>query len=153
MCGCGSNHRRGNARFDVSWFQDRAYGSTINCSDAASIVSAYANMVGIDFRYHILEHESAGGFDLNYIQAIGWTGFSETPFLSGRGAFRYHAVVGPADGRFFDATLALDGDGTPTALPSTLLLATGLTAVDYTRALSSEWMDVVSSVDEKVRLR
>lgn len=141
------------ARFDLSAFQERDNGDIINCSDAASIVSTYANMVGIDFRYHILQHRWASGFDLNYIQAIGWEGFTETPFFGGRGAFRYHAVVGPPDGRFFDATLALDGDGTPTSLPATLLLAQGMHETDYLRALSSEWMDVESSVDEKVRVR
>ncbi len=141
------------ARFDLSAFQLRANGSTINCSDAGSILSTYANMVGIDFRYHILQHEWASGFDLNYIQAIGWEGFTETPFFSGRGAFRYHAVVGPPDGRIFDATLALDGDGTPTALPATLLLVQGLSETDYLRGLSSEWMNVEATVDEKVRVR
>jgi hypothetical protein len=141
------------ASFDLSELQDRANGDIINCSDAGSIVSAYANMVGIDFRYHILTHQWASGFDLNYIQAIGWEGFTETPFTSGRGGFRYHAVVGPPDGRFFDATLALDGDGTPTALPATLLLAQGMMPDDYKRALSSEWMNVRTTHDEKVRLR
>ena len=142
-----------DASFDLSEFQDRASGDIINCSDAGSIVSTYANMVGIDFRYHILTHEWASGFDLNYIQAIGWEGFTETPFTSGRGGFRYHAVVGPPDGRFFDATLALDGDGTPTSLPSMLLLAQGMMPDDYKRALSSEWMSVRTTHDEKVRVR
>jgi hypothetical protein len=141
------------AVFDASRFQDRVNGSTINCSDAGSIVSTYANMVGIDLRYHILQHRTDAGFDLNYIQAIGWMGFTETPFTSGRGAFRYHAVVGPPDGRFFDGTLALDGDGTPTALPSSALLAAGMPPNDYKRDLSSQWADVVTSIDEKVRVR
>jgi len=141
------------AVFQLSWFQDRDFGSIINCSDAGSILSTYANMVGIDFRYHILTHGAASGFDLNYIQPIGFTRFSETPFTSGRGAFRYHAVVGPPDGRFFDATLALDGDGTPTAPPHRLLLAQGLDPTEYLRDLSSEWSGIVTSVDEKVRVR
>ena len=141
------------AVFDLTDFQVRGDGSTINCSDAGSIVSAYANMVGVDLRYHILQHGSASGFDLNYIQAIGWEGFTETPFTSGRGGFRYHAVVGPPDGSFFDATLALDGDGTPTSLPATLLLAQGMPADDYLRALSSEWTYITTRVDEKVRIR
>ncbi len=142
-----------DAVFDASQFQDRANGDVINCSDAASIVSSYANMMGIDLRYHILTHRTDTGFDLNFIQAIGWMGFTETPFTSGRGAFRYHAVVGPPDGRFFDATLALDGDGTPTALPSVLLLAEGMMPDDYKRDLSSEWMDVQTTMDDKVRIR
>ncbi|MDW8361947.1 MAG: hypothetical protein RMK74_06085 [Myxococcales bacterium] len=141
------------ASFDLSWFQDRAYGDVVNCSDAASIVSTYASMVGVDFRYHILQHRWADGFDLNYIQAIGWPGFTERPFVTGRGGFRYHAVVGPPDGTFYDATLALDGDGRPEAPPHSLLLPTGLSPTVYLRALSSEWMNVVASVDAKVRLR
>jgi hypothetical protein len=141
------------AIFDASRFQERTNGETINCSDAGSIVSTYANMVGIDLRYHILAHRFASGFDLNYIQAIGWMGFTEAPFTSGRGSFRYHAVVGPPDGRFFDATLALDGDGTPTAPPHTSLLAHGMDPMDYKTALSSEASSVATSVDEKVRLR
>jgi hypothetical protein len=141
------------AVFEASRFQDRADGTTINCSDAASIVSSYANMVGIDLRYHILTHRYLSGFDLNFIQAIGWMGFTETPFTSGRGAFRYHAVVGPPDGRFFDATLALDGDGIPTAPPHDLLLPQGLPEIDYKRALSSQWADIETSIDEKVRIR
>lgn len=141
------------AEFEASHFQDRAWGSIINCSDAASIVSTYANMVGLDFRYHILEHETDGGFDLNYIQAIGYDTFDDTPFDSGRGAFRYHAVVGPADGSFYDSTLALDGDGMPASLPAELLLAKGMDPDAYKEALSSEWYDVVTLVDEQVEVR
>jgi hypothetical protein len=141
------------ATFDVSQFQRRGYGDVINCSDAASIVSAYANMVGADIRYHILERPDGDGFDLNYIRAIGTIDFTETPFTGGRGAFRYHAVTGPADGVFYDATLALDGDGEPTAPPSTFLLAQGMLPMDYLVALSSEWSLVDTLMDEKVRLR
>jgi hypothetical protein len=141
------------ARFDLSWFQDRAFGEVVNCSDAASIVSTFANMVGIDFRYHILTHRTSSTFDLNYIQPIGFSEFSNTPFTSGRGAFRYHAVVGPEDGTFFDATLALDGDDEPTSLPTALLLAQGLVPVEYLRALSTEFESIRTRVDEKVRVR
>lgn len=141
------------ATFDLSRFQDRLDGSIINCSDAASIVSTYSNMVGIDLRYHILRHQTDRRFDLNYIQAIGWEGFTSAPFFSGRSAFSYHAVVGPPDGRFFDATLALDGDGVPAAAPFTLLLVQGLAPDDYLRALSSEWTQVRTDVDMKVRIR
>ncbi len=139
--------------FEVVQFQRRNWGDVINCSDAASIVSTYANMVGADIRYHILEKGNGDGFDLNYIQAIGFMTFTETPFTGGRGAFRYHAVTGPPDGTFYDATLALDGDGTPTALPATLLLAKGMLPDDYLFDLSSEWDVVNTYMDEKVRLQ
>jgi hypothetical protein len=139
--------------FYIVAFQRRDFGSTINCSDAASILSSYANMIGIDLRYHILEHAWADGFDLNYIQAIGFTAFDETPFVGGGGSFGYHAVTGPVDGTIYDATLALDGDGTPTAPPFTLLLAEGLSAHDYLFDLSSDWADVVIHTDDTVTLR
>lgn len=140
-------------QYEALHFQTRDFGAIINCSDASSILSTFANMIGIDLRYHILRKWGSGGFDLNFIQAIGWPGFTETPFTGGRGAFSYHSVVGPPDTTFFDATLALDGDGVPTALPSTALLAAGMPATDYIRDLSSEWMTVTPRLDEKVRVR
>ncbi len=139
--------------FYIVAFQRRDYGSTINCSDAAGIVGAYANMVGIDMGYHIIEHAWDTGFDLNFIQPIGFTTFSETPFRGGGGSFSYHAVAGPSDGTVFDATLALDGDGTPTALPCTALLAEGLDPDEYLFDLSSQYADVIIHIDDKVTLR
>lgn len=140
-------------RFYVSYFQRRTFGDVINCSDAASIVSSYANMVGVDIRYHILRGPDSSGFDLNFIKAIGTPDFDETPFLSGGGSFRYHAVVGPSDGSFYDATLLLDGDGTPTALPATALLATGMDPTDYLIALSSEWPIINVTQDDLTELQ
>ena len=140
------------ASFELSRFLERADGSTINCSDAASIVSTFANMVGIDLRYHIIQHDFLDRFLLNYLHAIGWD-FAASPFTSGRNAFRYHAVVGPPDTTIFDATLALDGDGTPAAPPHELLLVQGLTQMDYLVGLSPEWDSVRVFVDEKVNVR
>lgn len=142
-----------NSQFDLSAFLVRENGDTINCSDAASLVSTFANMVGVDIRYHILQRGDGMGFDLNYIRAIGQPVFDETPFIGDRGRFSYHAVVGPPDGTFYDGTLQLDGDGTPTAPPHVPLLAAGMVAVDYLIALSSEWDIVDTSMDEKVELR
>lgn len=139
--------------FFAGAFQRRDYGSTINCSDAAGIVGAYANMVGIDMRYHILTHAWRDGFDLNYIQPIGFTAFDETPFLFGGGSFSYHAVAGPPDGSIFDATLALDGDGVPTAPPHTFLLAEGLPPADYLFDLSSDWAGIRVRYNETVELQ
>jgi hypothetical protein len=139
--------------FFAGAFQRRDWGSTINCSDAAGIVGAYANMVGIDMRYHILTHAWNDGFDLNYIQPIGFDAFDETPFAMGGGSFSYHAVAGPADGSIYDATLALDGDGVPTAPPHTFLLAQGLPPHDYLFDLSSDWEGVRVRFNETVELR
>ncbi|AKF09701.1 hypothetical protein [Sandaracinus amylolyticus] len=143
------------ATFSMQRFEERASGSVVNCSDAASILTAYANMVGIDLRYHILTNVAGAqvGFDLNYIRAIGGTEFDETPFDSGRGGFRYHAIVGSRDGRTWDATLAVDGDGTPAAPPHLPLLVQGLEPDVYLAALSSEPARIRADYDERVRIR
>lgn len=143
------------AVFAMQSYEDRRYGSIINCTDAASIVSAYANMTGIDLRYHILTNARGidYGFDLNFIQAIGMPAFDETPFDSGRGGFRYHAIVGSRDGRTWDATLALDGDGAPGTAPFAQRLVQGMAPADYLRALSSEWDQIQTELDEKVRIQ
>ncbi len=141
------------ANFDLTRFQERVNGDVINCSDAASIVSTYANMVGLDFRYHILQHRTERGFDLNYLRAIGGAEFAFAPFTSGRNAFSYHAVTGPADGDFFDATLALDGDDDPSSAPHELWLVQEIPPMDYLNALSPEGSQIGVRVDEQVRIR
>lgn len=140
------------AVFDMDAFEERDNGSVVNCSDSASILSSYANMVGLDYRYHILRRGNAG-FDLNYIQAIGGTMFDETPFDGGGSGFSYHAIVGARDGTTWDATLAVDGDGAPGSLPSTLLLVQGLDARAYLEALSSQASEISTTFDDHVRIR
>ena len=147
------SRRLNDGVFRIVAFQRRDDGSVINCSDAASIVSSYANMVGIDLRYHIIQHATEGGFDLNYIRPIGFTAFDETPFRSGGGSFSYHAITGPPDGTVYDATLALDGDGDPGAPPHTALMATGLSPSEYLFDLTSEWDQVIIHIDDRVTLQ
>lgn len=137
------------ATFDLVRFLRRSRGNVINCSDAASIVGTFANMIGVDLRYHILRNDDRG-FDLNFIRAIGTADFSETPFTSGRGGFSYHAVVGPEDGTIYDGTLALDGDGTPTAMPARELLPRAMPPEQYYEALSSEWESIASTFNDRV---
>lgn len=143
------------AVFYAQDFEERTHGHIINCSDAASILSTYGNMVGVDLRYHILTNRAGidYGFGLNYLQAIGASSFAPSPFDSGRRAFRYHAIVGTHDGHTWDATLAVDGDGDPLHAPFSLLLVQGLDPTAYLRALSSEAMNVATTLDQKVRLR
>ena len=56
------------AEFDFTGFLARRNGSTVNCSDCASILEAYADMVGADLSYTIILQN----FDLNYIKAIAY---------------------------------------------------------------------------------
>ena len=140
------------ASFELSRFAELVDGTTINCSDAASIVSTYANMLGVDLRYHIIQHQFRDRFELNYLHAIGRE-FAPSPFVSGRSAFRYHAIVGPPDTSVFDATLAVDGDDDPGSAPNELLLVQGLSESEYLTRLSPEADDVRVFIDEKVRIR
>jgi len=146
----------GDAVFDLSRFQELGLGNTINCTDAASIVSSYANMVGIDFRYHIIRHASAGGFLLNYLQGIGSADFAFSPFESGRNSFSYHAIVGgdlTTSYTVFDATAAVDGDDDPSSAPHTQLLVQGMLPNDYLAALSPEPTNLNVFQDQKVRIQ
>lgn len=143
----------GGGVFSMQAFQDRAYGSIINCSDAASIVSSYANMVGLDFRYRILTHRYAAGFTLNYLKGIGASDFTFSPFTSGRNSFRYHAIVSSRDVRTWDATLAVDGDGAPSASPFRELLVQGLDPTTYLEDLSPEASNIVTQMDERTRIQ
>ncbi|MBN8609511.1 MAG: hypothetical protein J0L92_02945 [Deltaproteobacteria bacterium] len=143
----------GGGSFEMQAFEERRYGPVINCSDAASIVSAYANMIGLDFRYRILTHRTDSGFLLNYLQGIGSDAFRFSPFDSGRNSFRYHAIVNSRDARTWDATLAVDGDGTPSSSPFTQLLVEGLDPMAYLTALSPEAAEIATQMDDNVRIQ
>lgn len=114
--------------FYLSDFLARKDGSVVNCSDAANILGAYANMVGVRLDHLIIEP----GFDLNYIQAIGYTDFTSCPFGPGGCGFSYHAVTTYADAfQIWDATLALDGDADPGTPPHVELLVQSIEATEY----------------------
>ncbi len=103
-------------------------GSTVNCSDCASILAAWANMLGVELAYSIVLQN----FDLNYIMAIGGSEFTHCPFGSWGCSFSYHAVA-TNDGAatIWDATLALDGDADPGNPPSDTLLVQSIDGEEY----------------------
>lgn len=120
------------ARFDLTSFLKRSKGSTVNCTDCASILSTYANMVGSKLHYAII----GSNFSLNPIMGIGSSVFG-SPFDSGRFSFSYHAVTTPdATKTIDDATLALDGDTDPKVAPQTKLLVQDVTGSEYLTRLS-----------------
>ena len=117
-----------NAEFDFTSFLARRNGSTVNCSDCASILEAYADMLGANLKYTIILQN----FDLNFIKAIGGTDYTHCPFGSSGCGFSYHAVTTPDDAAtIFDATLALDGDDDPGAGPFTELLVQAIDGTEY----------------------
>ena len=85
-------------------WRKRSRGKVVNCSDCASILSTYTNMIGAKLHYAII----GWNFKLNPILGIGAMMFG-SPFDSGRLGFSYHAVTTP------DATMTID-DATLAAL-------------------------------------
>jgi hypothetical protein len=118
--------------FYLSDFLARKDGNVVNCSDSANILGAYANMVGVRLDHLIIEP----GFDLNYIQAIGYTTFTSCPFGPGGCGFSYHAVTTyPAAYQIWDATLALDGDDDSGSPPHVELLVQSIDGAEYLERL------------------
>lgn len=117
-----------DAHFDLTGFLARRRGSTVNCTDCAAILEAFANMLGASLSYTIILEN----FSLNQIKAIGGTDYTNCPFGPSSCGFRYHAVTTSSDGAtIWDATLALDGDTDPGALPATELLVQSIGADEY----------------------
>ncbi len=116
------------AVFELSAFLRPDAGRTVNCSDCASILATWANMLGAPMVYSIVLQN----FDLNYIQAIGGSGFTHCPFGSWGCSFSYHAVTTNDGGAtIWDATLALDGDADPSNPPHELLMVEHIPAEEY----------------------
>jgi hypothetical protein len=121
-----NNWERGH--FYFTDFLERRFGSTVNCSDCASILVSYANMIGVPLNYLII----GWNFRLNQIMAIGGDEFSNCPFGPGGCGFSYHAVTGGLDYELiWDATLALDGDENPSELPSETLMVQSISEGEY----------------------
>ena len=121
-----------SARFDLTSFLKRSRGNIVNCTDCASILSSFSNMIGASLHYSIIGFS----FSLNPIMGIGATTYG-SPFESGRMAFNYHAVTThDASKTINDATLALDGDSDPTVAPQTKLLVQNISGSDYLKRLS-----------------
>jgi len=126
----------GAARFDLGLFLKRSRGTTVNCTDCASILSTYTNMLGVKLHYAIIQGSGTTGFSLNPIMGIGSTVFG-SPFDSGRMSFNYHAVTTQDSTKTInDATLAVDGDTDPKTAPQTKLLVQDLTGTNYLTRLS-----------------
>lgn len=116
--------------FDCTAFLERLKGGIglgyyVNCSDCATFVSTFANVLGCDLWQSRM---GSGFFHLNPILAIG--GSTWEPACHGvdgwSDGFGYHEVAwtGACDSneRIFDACLKVDNDADPTGPPQTPLL-------------------------------
>ena len=121
--GGGSSHYSAGP-FDCTQFIDRLHGGTgngiyVNCSDCASILSTFANVLGCD----LWQSRMGYGFALNALLAIGSNVWQPACGWSG---FSYHEVAWEAactaNDDVFDACLEVNGNNPPTNPPYAPLL-------------------------------
>ena len=128
--GGGSSHYSWGA-FDCTAFIERLQGGFgngvyVNCSDCATFVSTFANILGCDLWQSRMSGASA--FGLNPMLGIGSSTWE--PCCHGEpgwsDAFGYHEVAWTGactvTERVYDGCLQVDGDADPTVAPHTALL-------------------------------
>ncbi len=115
----------GVPRFLVDAFIDRLLGGPgagplVNCSDCATIVSTFANILGCDLWQSKMGLVTPP-FGLNPIRSIGFDNFTTL-----NGAFTFHEVAWSGDctefDTVYDACLHTDADVNPTAAPHSAFL-------------------------------
>jgi len=121
--GGGSSHYS-FSDFDGTHFIERLRGGIgngiyVNCSDCATIVASFANVLGCD----LWQSRMGFGFGLNELLAIG---SSVWQTACGWPGFSYHEVAWEAactaNDDVYDACLKVDGDRDPTGPPQVPLL-------------------------------
>ncbi len=122
--GGGSAYTDFHTTFYCTAFLDRmrggpGLGEFVNCTDCATFVSSFSNLLGCD----LWQSKMGWGFDLNPLLAIGSNTWQTA---CGWGGFSYHEVAwtgacGAGD-RVYDGCLEVDGDADPTGPPHTGLL-------------------------------
>jgi hypothetical protein len=90
-------------------------GNKVNCTDCATIVTTFANLVGCNLSESTMLPAGGGGFTCNEIIAIGGTNWAY-PFPPGNG-FSYHEVAWTGAlsyiNNIFDACLKVDSSSNP----------------------------------------
>jgi hypothetical protein len=129
--------------FNCTKFLERLKGAAgngqyINCTDCATIVSTFSNILGCD----LWASRMQSSFKLNPLLAIGSNIWQTACGWSG---FSYHEVAWKgncgADDEIFDACLQVDADANPTIAPHTGLLPVNMkfgdcNTMDYRLRLS-----------------
>ena len=114
------------ADFDLTATLERIRGGVgngpdVNCTDCASIVSTFANLIG----HRLGQQEFGWGLSNGVLQLIGSTAWSSCV-----GPFGFHEVAWEGTGantdRVWDACAAVDGDADPGSPPHTQEVPTGL---------------------------
>lgn len=125
-----------NRFFDLTAFLDRLRGGRgngryVNCTDCATIVSTFANLVGCD----LWQSQMGYSFQVNPMQVIG------SPTMSESIDFYYHEVAWngecTADYNLWDACLKVNYGANPTEAPFDLLLSCNVEFPEYRDRLAS----------------
>jgi hypothetical protein len=130
--GGGSSHYSWGG-FDCTAFIERLQGGFgngyyVNCSDCATFVSTFANILGCDLWQSRMHDNGFASFGLNPMLGIGSSTWE--PCCHGEpgwsDAFSYHEVAWTGactvTERVYDGCLQVDGDVDPTVAPHTALL-------------------------------
>jgi hypothetical protein len=101
-------------------------GDLVNCTDCATILSTFANILGCD----LWQSRMQSGFKLNPFIAIGYNAWYPGCSNWLGTSFSYHEVAWKggctASDAVFDACLQLDADAMPDSAPHTPMLATNM---------------------------
>lgn len=135
--GGGSSHYSWGGTFDGTAFVDRLRGGPgnfnyVNCSDCATFVSTFANILGCDLWQSRMKDNGFASFGLNPMLGIGSSTWE--PCCHGEpgwgDSFSYHEVAWTGactvNERVYDGCLQVDGDADPTTAPHTALLPVNL---------------------------
>lgn len=157
-----TNYTTANDEFELDEVIDRinggeGYGEKLNCTDCATIVSTFANLLGCQ----LVQAQMRYGFAVRPILAIGFSEW-KPPF---DGFFSYHEVAWEGDvstnGRIFDACVHLDENqgraGTsPKAILPTQLRFGDAEKVEYRQLIAEdgpEGFDVCIAKDQTIVIR
>jgi hypothetical protein len=123
-CPGGGSSQYSWGGFDLTAFLDRLGGGLgngvyVNCSDCATFVATFANLLGAD----LWQSRMGWFFQLNPLLAIGSNVWQTA---CNWGGFSYHEVAWKgactANENIYDACLQVDGDADPTSAPHTAQL-------------------------------
>jgi len=105
----------------IEYLKDKTKGNgnTVNCTDCATIVTSFANILGCDIMESIMSGSPRGdmGFKCNEIRAIGTKTWAVPFKKSGGGGFSYHEITWSRNGcmtdTLYDACLEYDTGSNP----------------------------------------
>jgi hypothetical protein len=128
----GDTHYCYGPRFDCTKFIERMKGGEgngqyVNCTDCATIVTTFSNVLGCDLWTSTMRGPYPNGFLLNPVLAIGGSTWQTA---CGWPGFSFHAVAWKnncdVNDEVFDACLQVDGDADPMTAPHTPMWATNI---------------------------